>query len=169
MENWKEINFRGFSWNVSDMGNVRFRDGSKNRVLFKNSSGYLSFSKGNIRILVHRMIAIAFIPNPQNKKFVNHKDGNKQNNKIDNLEWVTKIENELHSTRVLGNKRNTSGLVDNRIKVDICDLKGVIITTSKSISIASKNLKVGVSVLYLALKKNGIVKGKNIVKYHNGS
>lgn len=48
-------------------------------------------------VSAHRLIAMAFIPNPLNKPFVNHKDGDKKNNSIDNLEWVTNLENTKHA------------------------------------------------------------------------
>jgi len=53
---------------------------------------------------VHRIVALTFLANPQNKPEVNHKDGNKLNNHVDNLEWATKSENIAHSFGVLKNK-----------------------------------------------------------------
>lgn len=49
---------------------------------------------------VHRLVLLTFIMNPKNKRTVNHKDGNKLNNKLENLEWATYSENELHAYRI---------------------------------------------------------------------
>ena len=74
---------------------------------------------------VARIIATVFVPNPENKPCVNHKDGNKLNNYANNLEWNTYSENELHSYRVLGkkpvlNRLGKSGKQSPRSKPVIC-------------------------------------------------
>lgn len=62
-----------------------------------NTAGYASVSLSGVNHLVHRLVAEAFIPNPGNKPQVNHKDGNRRNNCVSNLEWVTAKENVDHA------------------------------------------------------------------------
>lgn len=69
---------------------------------------WVSLSKGGkpIRYLVHRLVAMAFLPNPNNLPVVNHKDENPQNNQVDNLEWCTQKSNCNYGTRIERIKTN---------------------------------------------------------------
>ena len=64
-----------------------------------NGKGYLRISVGGKMMFVHRLVAEKYVPNPENKSQVNHKDGNKLNNRADNLEWVSNQENRDHAVK----------------------------------------------------------------------
>jgi hypothetical protein len=110
-EIWKDIEIQGIPiglYQISSWGNVKSlggrRGGYNNPTLIKQhpiKSGYLKVTlctnKTQIFTYAHRLVAIAFIPNPSNKLEVNHKDGNKLNNNVINLEWCSHIENSKHA------------------------------------------------------------------------
>lgn len=85
-----------------------------------NGKGYLRVSIGKKLMFIHRLVAEKYIPNPENKPQVNHKDGNKLNNCIDNLEWVTNQENRNHAVdndlQVTGEKCSWAKLTEENVK-----------------------------------------------------
>ena len=94
MEEWKCV-IGGYE--VSTLGRVRNIE-NNSKILRPNldSAGYLKLDLYDITIRIHRLVAEAFIPNPYQLPFVNHKDGIKFYNWVDNLEWVTERDNNLH-------------------------------------------------------------------------
>lgn len=110
-EIWRDTEYPNYQ--VSNLGRVYSvpRIESRGGFLSKNNNGrgymtvMLSIGGKQKRVYNHRLVARAFIPNPENKPEVNHKDGNKQNNCVENLEWVTRTENATHLRDTLGYKR----------------------------------------------------------------
>jgi len=99
------------NYEVSDCGRVRNKNTGKLMKLGELKSGSyktVSLKKKGCKskgCQVHRLVAQAFIPNPLNLSLVNHKNGVKYNNNLENLEWITSRDNTLHSIHVLGNRR----------------------------------------------------------------
>ena len=114
-ESWSKIPFfRGYE--VSRCGRVRSLRRSKPKILrlATTTSGYLRVSmrrgKQSRNRMVHRLVAQAFLTPCEGKTHVNHKDGNKQNNNVDNLEWVTNSDNVKHAWRIgLHDRRRAGG------------------------------------------------------------
>lgn len=102
-EIWKDI--VGFEkyYQVSNLGRIKTKSTGKVRKQ-GITRGYPSFTfqiKGKAyNLTVHRIVAKAFIPNPNNYEVVNHKDGNKTNNNVDNLEWCTTQHNVREAYRL---------------------------------------------------------------------
>lgn len=88
------------NYEVSDTGLIR--NAKTGRLLKQHigNDGYLRTQVDGKTRLVHRLIACAFVPANPGKDFVNHIDGNKQNNCVSNLEWVTQSENMKHAYKI---------------------------------------------------------------------
>jgi len=129
MPEWVKIN--GFDYSVNSQGQVR--NDKTNRILKQtvSTSGYLFvqlFKEKKHMKYIHRLVGEAFIPNPDNLPQIDHIDGNKQNNAVSNLRWVSISENRLsygYEERAKSRMRKVVGINENGEKVVFDSRKSV--------------------------------------------
>lgn len=165
-EEWKPIEGYEGLYEVSNLGRVRSvarvvkgkgdcQRELKSRLLApKNiTNGYQQVTlskdgKPTIRLL-HRLVAVAFVPNPDNLNIVNHKDENPANNRADNLEWCTQLYNVNYGT---GKERGNAKSNHNRRAVLQCDLEGNVLREFPSIKMAGKITGVMFTNIYMCCR-----------------
>lgn len=155
-EVWKPVAGYEGLYEVSNLGRVKTIARKVNRInrgevsvqetIMKPSTitrGYklVGLRKNGVRkgCTIHRLVAEAFIPNPDDLPQVNHKDGNKANNSADNLEWCTAQDNMLHSLDI--------GLRSDAKRVDMYSKSGELVCSFKSINEAGR--KTGISEIQI--------------------
>lgn len=137
----------GDKYYVSNLGSIKYKKDGVFKTPYKPcvKNGYQTVMLNVIgkfkHYLVHRLVAMVWIPNPENKLQVNHIDGNKLNNRVSNLEWNTPLENIRHAIRIK--------LRNNGIKCNVKDIHtGEIINFSDTVELGK----------FLDLPSNGIMK-----------
>ena len=136
MEQWKPVKGYEGQYEVSNYGRVRTLKGRIPRIMGQTDiDGYCGVNIDGQVQRVHRLIAEAFVPNPENKPQVNHKNGDRKDNLPDNLEWATPLENVEHAIETGLSYTNVIG---KRKRVAQYTMDGVLIAVHESINAATK-------------------------------
>lgn len=137
----------------------------KTKMYIKSSNNYnnykvITFHKNGVKkqFRLHRLVAEAFLPNPNNKSQVNHIDGNKANNHVSNLEWATPLENNIHAYKIGLKKGNKTGNKKGKLVINLEN--GIIYN---SITEACKSTNINLSTFKDYLK--GTYKNKTSYVY----
>jgi hypothetical protein len=141
-EIWKDIKCYEGCYQISDKGRVKslarsfctphggiyFQD---DKFLSQgNVNGYKIVALSGKTTSVHRLVGIQFLPNPGNKKQINHIDGNKSNNNVNNLEWATSKENHIHAVKT-GLRKFKTGQSHQNSKLVLNTVTGIYYETMK--------------------------------------
>ena len=150
-EIWKPIEGYDGDYEASNIGRVKSIKSNKMLKPMKKRTGYYAVGlyKNAIRkyVSLHRVVAIAFIGNPpEGKDQINHIDGDKANNSVQNLEWCNQSENLAHSFNIGLRDYNMMRLIEtNRRPVKQYDMNGEFIKEWYSMSEAARSLNISVS------------------------
>jgi hypothetical protein len=150
MEIWKDVVGYEGKYLISNLGNVKSL--LRNEKILKNmplgKTGYLCIDlcyNGKItKHIIHRLVAKVFIDNPENKEQVNHINGVKTDNRVINLEWSTRSENQLHSVRI--GLRTTKGEKNSQSKLSNDDVLHILESKEKY-GILSKKYNVSICTI----------------------
>lgn len=161
-EIWKKVIVENMNndkeYFVSNLGRFKNNSGIIMSNYKVNENGYFRVYIYNKTYALHRLVAIMFIENPENKEQVNHIDGKKLNNNVENLEWVTNKANQIHKYKIgLGNNFTR--------KIGQYDLNNILIKEFTSIIGASKELNIGKSNITGVLIRYRKTAGGYIFKY----
>jgi hypothetical protein len=131
-EIWKDIAGYEGLYQINNFGEIKSYFTGKIRKQSISHNGYykIGLYKNKIKkyLFVHRLVALTFIPNSENKPFVNHKSGNKLNNYTGLLEWCTQSENEIHAHKIgLKNHKGEKSPVCKISNNDICKIRKMIL------------------------------------------
>lgn len=164
-EIWKQIkDYEGY-YEVSSLGRVRNSQTGKVLIGDTNNLGYrrvILYNPEKKRFFVHRLVALHFCDGYQEDLVVNHKDGNKLNNRADNLEWVTHSENDRHAFKLNLRKPHPCTF---KHQIACYDQKGILIKIYKNVQECQDDLKVARSNIYACCNgKQGTCRGY-ILKY----
>ena len=154
-ENEYQINQFGEIRTLKDSPKLKKYDVLKPQISKRNGYVYqMLYKNGKEKLLrVHRLVAMAFLPNPNNLPQVNHKDGNKQNNSVDNLEWCEQSDNMKHAYKnglqIPSENQRRAIINTNKLKQKkVCQIKdGEVINTFSGISEASRQTKISISCI----------------------
>ena len=168
IKKWNDIPEYEGIYQVSNFGEVK--NVKHGRILrqCRHRLGYMSvmlYKSGTPkRMMIHRLVALAFLENPDGLEFVNHKDENKANNHVDNLEWCSREYNAQYGTsgQRIANKRRTSQTNHSR-KVIQQDEFGNVLKVWNSIADASRNTKTARTSIFECC--NGIHRTSNGFKW----
>jgi hypothetical protein len=130
---------------VNDLGELFSTKKSNKAKLapFTTKKGYLRIELNAKKYFVHRLVALAFIPNPDNKPFVNHINGVKIDNRPINLEWVTNQENKKHAAL---NGLTAKGIDNGQSKLLECQIHQIRLDT-RSLRVIAKDYNVDKSII----------------------